>query len=270
MLKRVYLEITNSCNLDCPFCTNPKGKTFLTLEEIEDYIQQIKKHCDFIYLHILGEPLLHPNFKEILNLLDKYSMKLQLVTNGTLLNKYPNILEHSCIRKLSISLHSINNININDIYFETINKLIDNHSNTNIELRFYDKDNLSRQLNDYLNYLKQRYKFETTAKNNSYKINNNTYIYFEDFFKWPDINDKELSNIGTCHGAIDMIAINSNSDVTICCLDPKAYNKIGNLKINTLDEVLNSDKYQNYINEFKNKIISSEICKKCTYRLRFK
>lgn len=269
MLKRVYLEITNSCNLNCPFCTNEKGNDFLTIDEIRNYIDQIKPHCDYIYLHILGEPLLHPNFEEILDYLDNKQMHLQLVTNGTLLHKYPNLLKHSCIRKLSISIHSINNVSINEQYFNTINELIENNTEKKIELRFYDKDNLSKQLNDYLNYLRNIYSFEITSKNNSYKLKENTYVYFEELFKWPDITDEDISNVGTCHGAIDMIAINSISDVTICCLDPKAYNKIGNLKKNTLTNILNSDLYLKYVKEFNSHTISSELCKKCSYRLRF-
>ena len=102
-MKRIYLEITNACNLNCPFCSYDKGHSFLTLEEIDNYLTQIKEFCDYIYLHILGEPLLHPDFNRILDLLDSKEMHLQLVTNGTLLSRYPDLLRHSCLRKLSIS-----------------------------------------------------------------------------------------------------------------------------------------------------------------------
>lgn len=269
-MKRVYLEITNSCNLNCSFCSNPKGNNYLTLQEIDNYTSQIKKFSNYIYLHVLGEPLLHKDFEEILNILDRKEMNLQLVTNGTLLSKYPNILSHKCLRKLSISIHSINNINVDDLYFETINKLINNNTNTSIELRFYSKESLSSKLNDYLDSLKKQYSFEITAKKNSYRLKNNVYIYFEDFFKWPDINDPIVNNIGTCHGAIDMIAINSKSDVTICCLDPLAHNKIGNLKEKSLEEILSGDSYKQFINDFKNHKINADLCKRCTYRLRFR
>ena len=270
MLKRVYLEITNACNLDCPFCTNEKGNKFLSLKEIEDCIVQIKKFCDYIYLHILGEPTLHPNFNEVLNILDKHNMNLQLVTNGTLLYKYKDILNHKCIRKLSISLHSINNINISDNYFHTINELISNNIDKSIELRFYDRNSLANNLKEYLQYLINKYNFDITSKNNSYKLKENVYVYFEEFFKWPNINDQVISSYGTCHGAIDMIAINSNLDVTICCLDPKAYNCIGNLKNTSLSDILNSEMYLSYINDFKSRKINSDFCKRCSYRLRFK
>ena len=269
MLKRAYLEITNACNLNCPFCTNEKGNSFLSYEEIDLYTTQIKEFTDYIYLHILGEPLLHKDFERILDLLDSKDLKLQLVTNGTLLYRYPDILKHKCLRKLSISLHSINNTEIDNSYFKTIDRLIENNTDTKLELRFYGKDNLDNSLSDYLNKLRNKYGLKETVKSNSYEIKRNTYIYFSELFKWPDINDETISHCGTCHGAIDMIAINSNSDVTICCLDPKAHNCIGNLKKDTLKDILESDKYKAYVNAFKENRIISKLCSKCSYRLRF-
>jgi len=268
-MKRVYLEITNACNLNCPFCTNLKGHDYLTLQEIDNYTDQIKPYCNYLYLHILGEPTLHPYFDNILDLLDKKGFALQLVTNGTLLNKYPNILNHQCLRKLSISLHSINNSDVDSKYFDTIERLIDINTNTKIELRFYDFNHLDNNLSNYVKHLQTKYNFDPTCKKDSYKLKENTYIYMQELFNWPSIDDPIISYNGKCHGGIDMIAINSKSDVTICCLDPKAYNKIGNLKKDTLEDILNSELYKTYINNFKNNKITSELCAKCSYRLRF-
>ncbi len=268
-MKRVYIEITNACNLNCPFCAYKKGNSFLTIKEIDDALVQIKSYCDYIYLHMLGEPLLHPDLEKILHLLDEYDFKLQLVTNGTLLDKYPDILDHKCLRKLSISLHSVNNINVDDTYFETIDKLIENNTKT-VELRFYDQDNLDDRLSHYLEDLKHRYGYSDTKKHNSYKLKDNLYVYFEKLFRWPDINDPIIGENGTCHGAIDMIAINSDLDVTICCLDPRACNKIGNLKEDKLKDILGSQRYLDYLDSFRNHKLRSELCQRCSYRLRFK
>ena len=269
-MKRIYLEITNSCNLDCAFCSYEKGNKFMDIDKITDTLNQIKPICNYVYLHILGEPLLHPDFRLILDYLDALDMNLQLVTNGTLLYRYPDILDHKCLRKLSISIHSINNQNVENKYFEVIDDLIKNNKNKNIELRFYDLDNLDEKLNAYLNYLKKQYEFKDTSKNNSYHLIDNVYVYFEKLFKWPDINDEYISDVGTCHGAIDMIGINADLDVCICCLDPKAYNLIGNLNKNGLKEILESDEYKRYVSSFKNNKIISKLCKRCSYRLRFK
>ena len=80
MLKRAYLEITNACNLNCPFCTNEKGNSFLSYEEIDLYTTQIKEFTDYIYLHILGEPLLHKDFERILDLLERSLAPLTIIS----------------------------------------------------------------------------------------------------------------------------------------------------------------------------------------------
>lgn len=269
MIKRIYLEITNACNLNCPFCTNEKGNSFMSLYEIKNYLKQIKEITNYLYLHVLGEPLLHPNINEILDECDLLNLNVQLVTNGTLLNKHLDILNHKSLRKLSISLHSISNSNVSNVYFETIKSLINVPTTTYIELRFYDYDNLSKDLKDFKDGLYRTYSVLNTPKENSFKIKDNVYIYYASMFDWPNINDKYLSENGTCHGAIDQLAILHNGDVTICCLDPKGHNKIGNIKNNTLKSIIESDIYKSIVNNFRNKKLTFELCKKCSYRKRF-
>lgn len=264
-MKRVYLEITNSCNLDCPFCTNEKGNRFLSLEEIKSYLPQIKEYSDYLYLHVLGEPLLHPNIKEIFKEAEINNLNINLVTNGILLDK--EILKEKSLRKLSISVHSTNNIKINDDYYNNLLKIIKNNNDKYIELRFYDKDNLNESNIMFLAKLKSEYEFEITDRKDSYKLKNNVYVLYKELFKWPDINDEVTNCNGKCHGAIDQIAILSNSDVTICCLDPKGHNKIGNLKNNSLKEILESKEYLEIKNNMRNHIIFKELCKRCTYYL---
>lgn len=65
-LKKIYIEITNICNLNCSFCSkNSRKKENMTLEEFKQILEKIKHRTESIYLHVTGEPLLHPNFEEI-------------------------------------------------------------------------------------------------------------------------------------------------------------------------------------------------------------
>ena len=79
MFKKVYIEITNVCNLKCKFCpeTNRK-KEFIKLEDFENIINKIKKYTNLVYLHVKGEPLLHPDLKEILNILSNNNLKVNI------------------------------------------------------------------------------------------------------------------------------------------------------------------------------------------------
>lgn len=268
-MKRIYLEITNACNLNCPFCTNEKGQSFISIKDFDDYTDQIKEICDYIYLHVLGEPLLHKDLNTFLDILDKKDFKLQLVTNGTLLNKYPDLIKHKCLRKLSISIQAINNQIVSDTYFDTINNLIEEKRDPYLEIRFYDLENLNDNLKNYYNLLKDKYHFSLSKKENSYQLNKNTFVYLNDLFIWPNINHEYITDNGYCHGIIDQIAILVNGDVTSCCLDTMGINSFGNLKENNLKEILNSQKYLNALNDLKKRRLSLPLCQKCSYHLRF-
>ena len=269
-MKRIYLEITNACNLNCKFCTQDKGHNFIDIETFKNYIKQIKEITDYIYLHVLGEPLLHKDIKELLNILDEYDMNLQLVTNGILLKNHLDILNHKCLRKLSISLHSINNLNIDDDYFKTLNYLIENNNNKVVELRLYGNDKLDDKLNNFINFLNKKYQKENTDKQNSYKLKENVFLYYSDFFKWPNINDEYIGDTGKCQGIKNQLAILNDGTVTSCCLDTKGINSFGNLNEKSLKEILNSANYLNALKDLNNNKLSLKLCKHCTYHLRFK
>ena len=67
--KKIYIEITNICNLSCSFCSKTnKDKKELTIEEFETILKKIDDYTDYIYLHVKGEPLLHSKLEELLSL----------------------------------------------------------------------------------------------------------------------------------------------------------------------------------------------------------
>ena len=67
MYKKVYIEITNNCNLNCDFCIkNQRKNKFMTKEEFNTILNKLEGITNYLYFHILGEPLLHPNITEFL------------------------------------------------------------------------------------------------------------------------------------------------------------------------------------------------------------
>ena len=71
IFKKIYVEITNSCNLNCSFCNNNKrDKKYMTVSQFDEVIKKIKKYTKYVYLHVKGEPLLHPALDELLNICD--------------------------------------------------------------------------------------------------------------------------------------------------------------------------------------------------------
>ena len=116
--KKIYVEITNSCNLKCSFCPeNKREKLFMRLNEFENIIKQIKDYTNLIALHVKGEPLLHPDLEKILKICEENDILVNITTNATLLEKNVDMLIASkAVRQLNLSLHSINKNENTDIY----------------------------------------------------------------------------------------------------------------------------------------------------------
>lgn len=90
--KSAYFEITNRCNLNCKTCYNRSG---LNTERKEISKAQLKTAIELLLpfgvQRILlsgGEPTVHTEFDEILDLIDEYpKLSFGIVTNGTVCNQ---------------------------------------------------------------------------------------------------------------------------------------------------------------------------------------
>ena len=92
--KKIYIEITNKCNLACSFCSiDHREKKEMSVNEFSEVIAKVKDYTDSIYLHVKGEPLLHSHLDEILDVCDKNNINVRITTNGTLLKKKKNIFK---------------------------------------------------------------------------------------------------------------------------------------------------------------------------------
>jgi MoaA/NifB/PqqE/SkfB family radical SAM enzyme len=88
-LRQITLEITSWCNLACSFCWISKQiKQNLDLNKIKLCLASLGKATIFkpgIFI-TGGEPLLYPDFKELVTFLDQNQYPFTFVTNGLLLN----------------------------------------------------------------------------------------------------------------------------------------------------------------------------------------
>ena len=268
--KRIYIEITNICNLNCSFCQkNTRTPQFMSIENFKHIIQQIKPYSSYIYLHVQGEPLLHPDLNELLNICDNENIQVQLVTNGTLIKNHMDIYKHPSLRKISFSLHSIDQQSIDALeYYLPIDTFINNAANKFIELRFWNRNDMQEKSKKIYEYISNNYNLQATNKIDSYKLTSNIYLYFQDEFEWPTVAKNDNPN-GYCYAAKNMLAILVDGQVSICCLDAQGEINLGNIFNQDLSSILNSDKYQSILNEFAKNKCHEELCQRCTYRKRF-
>ena len=274
MFSKIYIEITNICNLDCSFCSkNLLSKKEMSVIEFEIAIKKIKNYTDSIYLHVKGEPLIYSRLDEILEICDKNNMKVCITTNGTLLKQKKNILLKHHIKQINVSLHSENNY---PNYFENVFNTCDElRKNTTIIYRIWTLKNmnLDKISTNIVEKIIDYYKIdeETIYKikhDKNIKLNNNLYLDKDYKFDWPILNNVK-DDFGTCKGTITHIAILSNGEVVPCCLDSNGVVNLGNIFDNSMDDIINSELFKKINNGFKNQKLVTELCKSCTYRKRF-
>lgn len=264
MYKKIYLEITNDCNLKCPFCIkNDREKKYITIDEYNIILKKLKNHTNYLYFHVLGEPLLHPKINELINIGSK-DFKINITTNGYLIKR---IKDNNNIRQINISLHSFSeaynkslNEYMNDI-FETIDVL---KENTYISFRIWIKNKYTNKILEIIN---NRYNTNLKIENikNNTTICKNIFISINEEFIWPDLNNNYYNESGTCYALKDHIGILSDGRVIPCCLDSKGIINLGNIFKDNIDDIKKNSRYINMLNGFKNNKKCELLCKKCKY-----
>ena len=257
MYKKVYVEITNVCNLNCSFCVkNNRKKEYISIDCFKILLNKLKGYTNYLYFHVMGEPLLHPNINELIDLASN-DYKVNITTNGTMLDK---IIDNKNIRQINISLHSIkDNLEKNLInIFRKAEKLLNNGTIVNYRLWVNEE-----KKNKIIEFINKYYNVDINELSN-HTIKNNLFFSIEKEFIWPNMNNKDLFN-GTCKALTDHIGILVDGTVVPCCLDSEGVIKLGNIYKNDLDEIINSKQYQELKKGFKENIRLNPLCKTCNF-----
>jgi radical SAM protein with 4Fe4S-binding SPASM domain len=267
MFKSIYIEITNICNLNCSFCKgSSRKKEFMDSNSFEEVLNKIKGYTNYIYLHLLGEPLMHPEIERILKLAYDYNVKVNLTTNGRLLDKNIDIINKSLsIRQINISLHSFKDIEEISNLLNTIDKI---NIDCYISLRLWNKG-VSNDNERIIELLNKHYDVEITSDDDNYKLRDKLFLDFDNQFKWPDIEDDDRCSIGTCYGLRTHIGILVDGTVVPCCLDTDGIINLGNIFEQDLNTILNDKRCKEIRTGFLNRKLVEPLCKRCQFIKRF-
>lgn len=250
--KRVYIEITNVCNLNCEFCLpHHRENRFMNFDEFKCILSKIKPYTKYIYLHVKGEPLLHPNIDEFIKYAYDEGFYINLTTNATLLSEHLDVTKY--LRQINISLHATNN--------KEIIKLVKQISDTIICFRIWNihenlqmKEALEKEFNVLI------------PDSENFTLGNNIFLSQKDKFSWPTLDTNTKTENKYCYGLISQIAILVDGTVTPCCLDNDGDIALGNIFHQELEAIITNTKSANIINGFKNRVAVEELCQKCTFR----
>ena len=283
MFKRIYVEISNLCNVQCSFCPIvDRDKKVMSVVEFSNIIEKLKGKADEICLHLMGEPTAHPEFEEILKICNDSGVLINLTTNGLLIKRKAELLYKSkCIRQVNFSLQSYkDNFPQKDLsqYLKPImdfsTKLAEVRPEVYVNYRVWNVGTSSD--NEEIFKLVEK-NFDICINRNinvenikSKRIWNKLYLHFDSRFEWPSLEGEILSEEGRCHGLKSHIGIQADGTVVPCCLDKEAVISLGNLHESNLDEVLSTKLAQDMKKGFEQNKIVHEMCKRCDYIQRFR
>lgn len=277
MFKKIYIEITNICNLNCQFCPETQRvKMVMASEDFEKVMKKISQYTNMVCLHVKGEPLMHPDLERILKIIDKYHLKVSITTNGLLLKEKIDILKKAkALSQINISLHSLSQNNLPpQEYLEDIFKSADNLSNVMISYRMWNlKSILENSINNELiNKLSSYYHLtnlkESLMTKPFYKINEHLFINEDTMFIWPDINGPEIISKGKCLALKEQIAILVDGTVVPCCLDHNGDIPLGNIFNESLEDIFQKDLTKAIKKNFEGHLITCKLCHTCGFLKR--
>jgi radical SAM protein with 4Fe4S-binding SPASM domain len=285
--KKIYIEITSVCNLACSFCPQTERKSnFIKLEAFHRILDQIKPHTKHIYLHVKGEPLLHPKLDELLDASHAKGFKVNITTNGTLITKAgPKILGKPAVRQMNFSLHSFDGHEgstnrekyLADI-ISFVREAVRHRMLISFRLWNLQKDNITnieRNRNrQTLEILEKEfgldYKIEEkVVPGSGVKIAEGIYLNQDHEFQWPSLKAPEDEGKGFCHALRSQAAILVDGTVVPCCLDGEGVINLGNVNSASFSDIVEGERANNLFNGFSRREAVEELCRKCGYRQRF-
>lgn len=248
----------------------------MTIELFETIIHQIKPYTDYVYFHILGEPLLHKNIEDFLDICERENIKVNITTNGTMIKSIgPKIIVKKSLRLINFSLHSFeaNNHNISmERYLDDIFDYVDDRNNTaTMVLRLWNLGNDTIEKNDYIiEKIEKRYHIdykieEKVTPGNGILIKDKLYLQQADRFEWPDIHKAKYLNEGFCYGLRNQIGILVDGTVVPCCLDGEGNIGLGNIKQMSFENIIEGKRATQMYDGFSNRKLTEDLCKTCGY-----
>ena len=285
--KKVYIEITSVCNLACSFCPpTQRAKGLIKVEQFEKILDQIRPHTKYIYLHVKGEPLLHPRIDQLLDAAHERGFKVNITTNGTLIKKQrEKLLGKPALRQMNFSLHSFDGhegSENREKYLEDILAFVRDAREHNVifsyrlwNLQRDDQTDVDRRKNaETLDILEQEYQLpfkieERVEPGKGVKIAPNVYLNQDHEFKWPSLLEPEYTGKGFCHALRSQAAILVDGTVVPCCLDGEGVINLGNVNEQSFSDIVESERANSLVDGFSRREAVEELCRKCGYRQKF-
>ncbi len=274
MYSRVYVEITNICNMNCSFCHgHNRAPRQMTEAEYVHILDQLTGKTQYIYHHLMGEPLIHPLLPRFIQIACQAGFHPMLTTNGTLLDRCGDSLLIQGLHKINISLHSFESDQLNE-HQHYIRKVAEfahkaNQAGILISLRLWNNGCEEVRNHATLKYLEENLSGQWTENTRGYRIRDGLFLEWGDRFVWPDQAAPDKGDCLFCHGMQDHFGILCDGTVVPCCLDSDGVIALGNVFQEELSDILSSTRAKAIVDGFRRRKAAEDLCRRCGYARKF-
>ena len=250
-------------------------------DEFAEILRKISGFTEHISLHVLGEPLLHPDLGLLLDISRNCGFQVNLTTNGTLLAQKGETLLDASLRQVNVSLHSAEQFRSAtdiDLYVDGVLDFIRAAGSPPplfINLRLWNLHSDTSLLNGRI--LERLMSFfelpdmiaENCASGRNVTLAPRIFLSLEQPFVWPHAPAPDLGGRGYCRGLKDHIAVLVDGTVVPCCLDAEADIPLGDLHSSSLIEILAAPRAVAMAKAFSRRQVVEPLCRRCSYKERF-
>ena len=276
MFKKAYLEISNVCNLSCAFCPgNARAPHFMTEAEFRTAAEKLRPYSDYLYFHLMGEPLLHPLLGRFLEIAQELGFRVILTTNATLLAKTQELLLNAPgLHKVNISLQSFEANKETGPLQDYLSSCISfakaaAEKDKICVFRLWNRNGLDTRNSEIEEQLKESFASPWEEQRRGIRLQNRVWLEYGEKFDWPDLSSDRDRETGFCYGLRDQIGVLCDGTVVPCCLDGGGEIRLGNIFQQDMQEILQSERARRLYDGFSQRRIVEKLCRTCGYAARF-
>ncbi len=273
--RKIYVEISNRCNLNCRFCPGTRRETgHMTARRFASLLPKLRPYTDHLYFHVMGEPLCHPQLEELLTLAGQAGFKVILTTNGTLLARNQEmLLNHPGLYKVNISLHAFE---ANDLaapfeqYLDdcfTFGRLA--AGKKLVVYRLWNQGGDDERNGDIVARMRAHFTGDWVVEQKGTRVDQRVYLEYGEKFDWPDMEAEEGPGRFNCRGLRDQLGVLWDGTVIPCCLDHEGDLALGNLFEQELEDILSAPRANSIAEGFARGEAVEPLCRRCGYARRF-
>jgi hypothetical protein len=281
---KVYVEIGNVCNLQCDFCPPvERGAKRMERGLFERVIAQAAPLAERVCLHLMGEPLAHPEFADFVAVCAAHGLPVEIATNGTLLGGARSAaLLRPIVAQVNFSVHSFAaNFPGRDVgpylaeIFRFTRRAFAERPELYVNYRLWNLGGADAGRNeDVIARVEKEFgvaleRGVDVRRRKSRRVLNRLSLHFDTRFDWPRPDGPELSESGTCRALSAQFGVLADGSVVPCCLDKEGATVLGDANERPLAEILDGERARRMLEGFARGRLVEDLCRRCTFIARF-